>query len=100
MDTDEEVGNVDPGDSAGISFGLGVSLNERASMSLSYSHKHVLKSKINDIKIDGSQLDIGQLIIGYSFRYSPSTNVSLSLAVGVTDDAQDTRLNFRLPVTF
>tara|TARA_R110002012_G_scaffold2062_2_gene9750 strand:- start:627 stop:1952 length:1326 start_codon:yes stop_codon:yes gene_type:complete len=100
MDTDEEVGNVDPGDSAGISFGLGVSLNERASMSLSYSHKHVLKSKINDIKIDGSQLDIGQLIIGYSFRYSPSTNVSLSLAIGVTDDAQDTRLNFRLPVTF
>ncbi|WP_166424272.1 transporter [Paraglaciecola sp. 20A4] len=99
MDTDEDVGNVDPGDSAGVSFGLGVSLNERTSMSLSYSHKHVLKSKINNMKIDGSQLDIGQLIIGYSFRYSPSTNVSLSLAIGVTDDAQDTRLNFRMPVT-
>ncbi|MEH6710990.1 MAG: transporter [Paraglaciecola polaris] len=100
MDTDEDVGNVDPGDSAGVSFGLGVSLNERASMSLSYSHKHVLKSKINEMKIDGSQLDIGQLIIGYSFRYSEQTNISLSLAIGVTDDAQDTRLNFRLPVTF
>lgn len=100
MDTDEEVGNVDPGDSAGVSFGLGISFNERTSMSLSYSHKHVLKSKINDMKIDGSQLDIGQLIIGYSFRYSLQTNVSLSLAIGVTDDAQDTRLNFRLPVTF
>jgi hypothetical protein len=100
MDTDEEVGNVDPGDSAGVSFGLGVSFNERTSMSLSYSHKHVLKSKIDDMKIDGSQLDIGQLIIGYSFRYSMQTNVSLSLAIGVTNDAQDTRLNFRLPVTF
>ncbi|MDO6558729.1 transporter [Paraglaciecola chathamensis] len=99
MDTDEEVGNVDPGDSAGMSFGLGVSFNERTSMSLSYSHKHVLKSKINNMKIDGSQLDIGQLIIGYSFRYSLKTNISLSLAIGVTDDAQDTRLNFRLPVT-
>ena len=52
------------------------------------------------MKIDGSQLDIGQLIIGYSFRYSLKTNISLSLAIGVTDDAQDTRLNFRLPVTF
>lgn len=100
MDTDENVGNVDPGDSAGVSFGLGVSLNERTSMSLSYSHKHVLKSKINNMKIDGSQLDIGQLIIGYSFRYSELTNLSLSLAIGVTDDAQDTRLNFRVPVTF
>ena len=76
------------------------SFNERTSMSLSYSHKHVLKSKINNMKIDGSQLDIGQLIIGYSFRYSLKTNISLSLAIGVTDDAQDTRLNFRLPVTF
>lgn len=100
MDTDEEVGEVNPGDSAGISFGLGLSLNERASMSISYSHKHVLKSKIDDEKIAGSELDIGQLIIGYSFRYSPQTNINLSLAVGVTDDAQDVRLNYRSPIIF
>ena len=100
METDEEVGKVDPGDSAGISFGLGFSLNERTSMSLSYSHKHVLKSKIDDVKINGSELDIGQLIIGYSFRYSQQTNINLSLAVGVTDDAQNIRLNFRLPIMF
>lgn len=100
MDTEEEVGMVDPGDSAGVSFGLGVSLNERASMSLSYSHKHVLKSKFDEMKIDGSELDIGQLIIGYSFRYSPQTNINLSLAIGVTDDAQNVRLNFRLPMSF
>jgi hypothetical protein len=100
MDTEEEVGNVDPGDSAGISFGLGMSLNERTSMSLSYSHKHVLKSKFDDIKITGSELDIGQLIIGYSFRYSPQTNINLSLTIGVTDDSQDTRLNLRVPVSF
>lgn len=98
--TDAETGKVDAGDGIGISFGLGLSLNERTSMSLSYSHKHVLKSKINDEKIDGSELDIGQLIIGYSFRYSPQTNINLSLGVGVTDDAQDVRLNLRLPMTF
>lgn len=100
LDTDEEVGKVDPGDSIGFSFGLGLSLNERTSMSLSYSHKHVLKSKIDDVKINGSELDIGQLIIGYSFNYSKQTNINLSLNIGVTDDAPDVRLNFRIPMMF
>jgi hypothetical protein len=100
LKTDEEVGQVDPGDSVGFSFGLGLSLNERTSMSLSYSHKHVLKSKIDDVKIDGSELDIGQLIIGYSFNYSKQTNINLSLNIGVTDDAPDIRLNFRIPMMF
>ncbi|WP_018981495.1 transporter [Salinimonas chungwhensis] len=97
---DEEIGEVDAGDGIGVSFGLGLSLNARTSMSVSYAHKHVLESKINDVKIDGSELDIGQLIIGYSFRYSPSTNINVSMAVGVTDDAQDIRLNLRVPITF
>ncbi|MFT7008533.1 MAG: hypothetical protein ACJAXJ_003074 [Colwellia sp.] len=100
LETDEGVGKVDPGDSVGFSFGLGLSLNERTSMSLSYSHKHVLKSKIDDVKIDGSELDIGQLIIGYSFNYSKQTNINLSLNIGVTDDAPDIRLNFRVPMMF
>ena len=97
---DDETVKIDAGDSVGLSFGLGLSLNERTSMSLSYSHKHVMKSKINDEKIEGSQLDIGQLIIGYSFRYTEQTNINMSLAVGVTEDAQDVRLNFRVPTTY
>lgn len=100
LETNEDVGKVDPGDSIGFSFGLGLSLNERTAMSLSYSHKHVLKSKIDDVKIDGSELDIGQLIIGYSFNYSKQTNINLSLNIGVTDDAPDIRLNFRVPMMF
>ena len=100
LGTDEDVGRVNPGDSIGLSFGLGLSLNERTSMSLSYSHKHVLKSKIDDVKIDGSELDIGQLVIGFSFNYSQQTNINLSLNIGVTDDAPDVRLNFRVPMVF
>ena len=96
---DDETGEVDAGDAIGLSFGLGLSLNERASMSVSYSHRHVLESQINNVDVDGSELDIGQLIIGYAFRYSAQTNINLSLAVGVTDDAQDIRLNVRVPVT-
>jgi len=100
LETDEDIGVVDPGDSVGFSFGLGLSLNEHTSISLSYSHKHVLKSKIDDVKINGSELDIGQFIIGYSFNYSAQTNLNLSLNIGVTDDAPDMRLNFRVPMMF
>ena len=98
IETDEEVGKVDPGDSIGFSWGLGLSLNERTSMSLGYSHKHVMKSQIDGVKIDGSELDIGQLSIGYSFNSSQRTNINLSLNIGVTDDAPDVRLDFKLPI--
>ncbi len=99
-ETNESIGKIDPGDSVGLSFGLGFSLNERSSFTLGYSHKHVFESKINKKSINGSELDIGQLLIGYSFRFSPKTNINLSLEIGATDDAQDVKLNLRVPMTF
>ena len=98
-ETDESVGTVNPGDTIGLSFGLGFSLNERSSFSLGYSHKHVFESKIDDMNVKGSVLDIGQLSIGYSFRLSPKTNINLSLGIGTTDDAQDVRLSLRVPMS-
>ncbi len=100
LETNESVGRVDPGDAIGASFGMGFALNERSSFSLGYSHKHVFNSKINGQNITGSTLDIGQLLIGYSFKVSPKTNINFSVGIGVTDDAQDVRLNIRLPMTF
>ncbi|MGZ8164450.1 MAG: transporter, partial [Methylobacter sp.] len=100
VETSENVGKVNPGDTLGMSFGMGFGLNERSSFSLGYSHKHVLNSEINGETINGSELDIGQLLVGYSFKYSPRTTFNLSLGIGTTEDAQDVRLNFRLPMTF
>jgi hypothetical protein len=100
VETSENVGKVNPGDTLGMSFGMGFGLNERSSFSLGYSHKHVINSEINGETINGSELDIGQLLVGYSFKYSPRTTFNLSLGIGTTEDAQDVRLNFRLPMTF
>lgn len=99
VETDENVGTVNPGDTLGMSFGLGFALNERSSFSLGYSHKHVFESEIDDINVKGSVLDIGQLSIGYSFRLSPKTNINLSLGIGTTEDAQDVRLSLRVPMS-
>jgi len=99
-ETNTNAGKINPGDSLGFSFGMGFGINERSSYSLGYSHKHVLESEINKIAIKGSTLDIGQLLIGYSFKYSKRTTFNLSLGIGTTTDAQDVTLNFRMPMTF
>jgi hypothetical protein len=100
LETNENIGRVDPGDAIGASFGMGFALNDRSSFSLGYSHKHVFDSKINGNNVTGSTLDIGQFLIGFSYKASPETNINFSIGIGATDDAQDVRLNFRLPVTF
>jgi len=99
-ETSTNFGKIDPGDTLGLSFGMGFGINERSSYSLGYSHKHVLDSKIDGRTIPGSTLDIGQLLVGYSFKYSKRTTFNLSLGIGTTTDSQDVTLNFRLPMTF
>lgn len=99
-ETSTNFGKVNPGDTLGLSFGLGFGINERSSYSLGYSHKHVLESEIDGNAIEGSTLDIGQLLVGYSFKYTPKTTFNLSLGIGTTNDAQDVSLNFRVPMTF
>ena len=99
-ETSTRFGKVNPGDTLGLSFGMGFGINERSSFSLGYSHKHVLSSEIDGRTIEGSTVDIGQLLVGYSFKYTPKTTFNLSLGIGTTTDAQDVSLNFRVPMTF
>lgn len=91
---------VDPGYGLGVTFGMGFGINERSSFNIGYSHRHIFNTKINKISLQGSQLDIGQLLIGYAFKYSPQTTLNFSFAIGTTSDAQDVRLSFRMPMVF
>jgi len=100
LKTHEDIGAFDPGDTLGISFGMGVSLNERTSFSLGYSHRHVFNSSINGNTIDGSTADVGQLLVGYSYKFAKQTLFNLSLGIGVTEDSPDLKLDFRVPMTF
>jgi len=100
LKTNEDIGAFDPGDTLGVSFGMGVSLNERTSFSLGYSHRHVFNSSINGNTIDGSTADVGQLLVGYSYKFAKQTLFNLSLGIGVTEDSPDLKLDFRVPMTF
>ena len=91
---------VDPGYAVGMTFGMGFGINERSSFNIGYGHRHIFNTKINNQTLKGSQLDIGQLLLGYAFKYSPKTTLNFSVAIGTTNDAQDVRLSFRMPMVF
>jgi len=94
-------GKIDPGDVIGGSLGMGLSLNDRLSMSLSYDHSVVLLTQQNGVDVsESSPLQIGTLGIGATWRKSPWISYSLMAGIGVTDDAPDVSLSLRIPTSF
>jgi len=92
--------NLDPGDGVGINFGVGFSLNERSSMSISYEHVRVSASRSEGRKITGSDFDTGTFNFGLSYRVSDRMSVNLGVGIGVTEQTPDTRIIFRVPIRF
>lgn len=94
-------GTIDPGDSVSFSFGMGFAINERTSYSLSYSHSTVFKTLQNGVAVPNSDvLQVGALDLGYSFRLNEMTNLNFNVSAGLTEDAPDVRLTFRVPISF
>jgi TolA-binding protein len=96
------VGHVKPGDSIGLGFGFGFALNPRFSFSLGYSHSFVMET---DTELNGTTqvspaLQVGALDFGMSFRASPTRTIAANVDVGVTRDAPDVRVTFRMPMSF
>jgi hypothetical protein len=96
-----QFGTVDPGDSVGFNFGMGLSLNDRASLSLGYDHSIFGKTKVNGSAPAGElTTQIGTFLLGYSYKLTSKTNMNLSMGIGVTNDAPDIQLTLRFPTTF
>ncbi len=93
------VGHVDPGDSIGFGFGFGFSVNPRFSYSISYSHSYVMptETELNETVQRSTELQVGSLQLGLSFRASEQLTVATSVDVGVTEDAPDVRIALRTP---
>jgi len=93
------VGEVDPGDSISMGFGFGFALNNRFSYSLGYSHSYVLPttSELNELVQESTELQVGSVSLGMSFRATERLTLSTSVDIGVTEDAPDVRVAFRAP---
>lgn len=94
-----DIGEVDPGDSIGFGFGFGFALNPRFSYSLGYSHSYVMETEteLNNTRQTSTELQVGTLQFGMSFRATERLTVSTSVNVGVTEDAPDVSVSFRTP---
>lgn len=94
-------GEIDPGDSISASFGMGFSVNERTSFSLGYSHNYVFETEQNGETVPNSdKLQIGSLQTGFGYRLDDHWSLNLNVDAGLTDDAPDVRVMFRVPYSF
>ncbi|SFD00894.1 coiled-coil domain-containing protein [Massilia yuzhufengensis] len=97
----EPLGELAPGGIIGFNFGMGLALNEKASLSLGYDHSTVARMKQNGKNVPGSvRTQLGTLLLGYSYRYSDKRSLSVAVGAGVTRDTPDVSLTIRMPFTF
>ncbi len=95
------LGKVSPGGIAGFNFGVGLGLNEKMSLSLGYDQSSVEPTKVNGKKAeDAVRLQLGTMLVGFSYRRTPTSNLNFTLGVGVTRDAPDVTLSLRYPMSF
>ena len=101
------IGDVDPGDVIGITFGMGIGLNERTSFSIGYDHSFIGETKTEitpagEAKVTRTSepLDVGALVLGFSHVVSDRVAVNLNFSAGITDDAPDIVMTLRVPVRF
>lgn len=98
---EEPLGEVDPGGIFGFNVGMGLALNEKASISLGYDQNIVGKTQQNGKDVPGSvRIVLGTLLIGASYRYNERSTLNLSLGVGVTRDTPDLTITARVPTSF
>ncbi len=95
------IGEIDPGDSINASFGMSLSLNDKASFSVGYSHNTVFETEQNGVVAPtATKLQVGSVDLGYSYNLNESTNINFGVSAGITEDAPDARLTVRVPITF
>ncbi|HEX2083057.1 MAG TPA: acetate kinase [Xanthomonadaceae bacterium] len=99
--TTEPLGDVKAGDIVGFNLGLGLALNEKASISMGLDTSFVGKTEMNGEDAPGAvRMVLGTLVLGGSYRFSDTMNLNVALGVGVTRDTPDMMLTARLPISF
>ncbi|HEX2082608.1 MAG TPA: acetate kinase, partial [Xanthomonadaceae bacterium] len=99
--TTEPLGDVKAGDIVGFNLGLGLALNEKASISMGLDTSFVGKTEMNGEDAPGAvRMVLGTLVLGGSYRFSDAMNLNVALGVGVTRDTPDMMLTARLPISF
>ncbi len=100
----ENGGTIKPGDVVRFGFGMGFAFNERTSFSLGYDHSVIPRTSVEfDTSLTDSQFDriqVGSLSFGLSQRLTSSASLGLTVSIGVTEQAPNSEIAAKLPLSF
>jgi len=97
----EAIGTIAVGDVVDASIGVGLALNEKASISFGYDQSFVGSTHQNGKTVAGSTRSVlGTLLLGGAYRLNDKRTVNFTLGVGVTRDTPDATLTIRVPTTY
>lgn len=97
----EFLGKVKAGNIVDVSVGMGLALNEKASISIGYDQSWVGAVKQNNQTVPGStKLVQGTLLLGGSWRFNEKRTLNFTLGVGVTRDTPDATVTVRVPMMY
>ncbi|MHB1287332.1 MAG: hypothetical protein ACYCYP_12425 [Leptospirales bacterium] len=95
------LGTINPGNATDLSFGAGFSLNDKTSFDIGYDQMTLWPPTQNGVQIPLTQvLQLGSLVLGYSYNVSQYFFYLLNVEVGVTPDAPNIQISFRVPLFF
>ncbi len=101
----EVPGEVTLGDSIQLGGGIAFALNDRMSLSTSYSHQFAQQSSIKQSggtkqKIIGSDSSSGSLNFGVTYVMTDRLSMVTNVGMGITPDAPDVSVGIKFPYSF
>lgn len=101
----DQPGTANIGDAFQYGAGVAFALNERSSLSTSFTQRFVQKTKLRRMgqewqKVVGSQANVALLNFGATFSLDERTSLQATASIGMTDDAPDMVVGVRVPYVF
>jgi len=108
-------GYVYPGNILDLNLGMGMAINDKASLSIGYQHSVVsqtdqrfVKESDDETAVNQTQyaitkigtIQIGTMRFGISYQLSKDTFLNTTIGIGVTRDSPDLEATVRLPIRF
>lgn len=90
--------SVDPGDTMSFHMGLAYALTYKFSINFQYLQDYTFNSKANDRRAPNTTLNSAMFRFGAGWSLSPKTSLNVSVSTGLTEDAPDYIIEFRLPI--
>ncbi|HBD12583.1 MAG TPA: hypothetical protein DCZ13_10580, partial [Porticoccaceae bacterium] len=98
-------GDVQLGDELQIAAGIAFALNDRTSLSMSFSQRFIDETEISlpglgTAEVIGSDTTTGKFDLGLTYALTDRLSMVTSLGMGLTNDTSDYTFNLKFPYRF